>query len=533
MPIYLRIFSFFLLSMFIAGFISINPTSAQEEAKKLASTVIFGKELAHPKDIEAIYAQNNYEPLWLGRRGQGVNNFIEKFDDSWKHGFNPTSYHVDALKKFAATPSPDYMTVQNADILLTDAIIRYGRDLTGARINPKDLSLHSPSVRKPASSYEIINYIKLQNNTVEALDNLAPQGNLYKTLQNELAELTSSPQISQPELQLSGLIKPRTNHPLIPEIRARLGGVPADSMQGPQFYDDAMQQKIVTFQELHGLKADGVIGPQTLRFINLSNGEKIKKILVNMERIRWEDQTKPDRYIMVNIPSETLWAVEGSNIALQMPVVVGKPTRPTKSFNAKIRGVRFNPTWTLPPTIKKEDFIAKAKKDPSYIANRGLKVYRDGQLIDSTAVDWSSVNDSNMGAYRMVQSSGDNNPLGRYRLLMDNPYNIYLHDTPSKSLFTRSDRALSSGCVRMMNASDVANFVLAPNNGWSTEREQEILSTGRETEIAAANPLPVYLLYRTAWIGDNGGLIYGHDMYSEDDALYALMKRKGLLPQNI
>jgi len=254
-----------------------------------------------------------------------------------------------------------------------------------------------------------------------------------------------------------------------------------------------------------------------------------------MERIRWEDQDKPDRYLLVNIPNELLWAIDGGRIEVQMPVVVGRPERATNAFNAKITGVRINPTWTIPPTIKKEDFATKLRRNAAYLDNRGIKVYKGGKAIRSSSVNWNNVSENQLGAYTMVQGPGSTNPLGRYRVLMNNPYNIYLHDTPTKTYFARANRALSSGCVRLEDAELITDFILRKNPDWNEARKQEILESGEMTEVSAGESLPVYLQYKTVWLGDNDQLVFGNDIYEEDRNLFnALRKQQDiLLPEEI
>jgi len=285
----------------------------------------------------------------------------------------------------------------------------------------------------------------------------------------------------------------------------------------------------MAFQRSQGLKADGIIGPHTVKLMNISNEEKINQILVNLERLRWIEPNKPTRYVMVNIPSATLWAVENETVKLQMPVVVGRKKRPTKSFTTTITGIRFNPTWTVPPTIKRDDYLPKLREDPYYLSDRGIELMDGVMTVDPGTIDWQEASWSDVNRMRMVQGSGSNNPLGHVRVIMNNPYGIYLHDTPDKGYFNRATRAISSGCVRMADAHAFADFVLSPNQGWSAEKRQKILSSGQQQEVRASQPLPVYLGYQTIWLGDDGQLIYGRDLYGEDQRLFKLLTRHDLI----
>lgn len=488
--------------------------------------------------LQDIYANNHYQPIFLTntRRAKNtLNEYYEVFLDSWSHGLNPSQYHTQAIYKFLSADNIDDESVAKADLILTDAVIRHGQDLTGSRIIPSKLGYHTPSINKGVVAHEVIQFVSKMRNPEKAFAQMAPNNRGYLRMREELMQLFTTPDGDTDKISITGLIKPRTNHPAIPKIRARMGTRSDNLPQGKNFYDDELAATIMSFQRANGLQADGVIGPETANVINLSKADKIRKLIVNMERVRWEDQDKPDRYILVNIPSERLWAVSNGRTEIEMAVVVGRPERPTIAFNSSITGVRINPTWTIPPTIKREDFATKLRQDAAYLDNRGIKLYKGGERLDSSNIDWSTVSDGELGGYRMVQGPSSSNPLGRFRVLMNNPYNIYLHDTPTKSYFSRSNRALSSGCVRMEDAELVTDFILRTNPDWTEERKKAILESGDMKEVSAGESLPVFLQYKTVWIGDDNQLVYGHDIYEEDKKLYNALKTQGdiFIPKEI
>jgi murein L,D-transpeptidase YcbB/YkuD len=267
--------------------------------------------------------------------------------------------------------------------------------------------------------------------------------------------------------------------------------------------------------------------------MNMSVDEKIHQVIANMERLRWLEDERPGKYILVNVPSATLWAVEDGRVVLEMPVIVGRPKRETRSFITEITGVRFNPKWTVPPTIKAQDFLPNLIEDPNYLVNKGIRVTAiiDGQRqeIDSTSIDWSKITPADLRALRMTQDAGDDNALGRVRVLMDNDYDIYLHDTNAPEYFKKADRALSSGCIRVADPAGIADFILGANGNWSRERMERIIASDRTSEVMAAQTVPVYILYQTIWVDASGALVYGEDIYKDDSRLIAAMKRHNLL----
>jgi murein L,D-transpeptidase YcbB/YkuD len=227
--------------------------------------------------------------------------------------------------------------------------------------------------------------------------------------------------------------------------------------------------------------------------------------------------------VLVNIPSQTLWAVEDGQIAAKMAVVVGKPERPTKAFRAQITGIRFNPTWTVPPNIKTKDMLPLLQEDPHALSDRGIEfIEGDGagaRTIDPAGIDWKNISKGELARIRMVQSAGDHNALGRIRVLMPNEYDIYMHDTNHPEFFNMSQRTESSGCIRLSQPADMARFVLAQNKGWSDEKMNALIEAGKTVEVPAAERFPVFVLYQTVWPDGDGGLVYGADIYGEDRRL--------------
>jgi murein L,D-transpeptidase YcbB/YkuD len=482
--------------------------------------------------MKAFYEARGYEPVWIESaflRQRKSETILATLKDSWRHGLNPDSYHVLEIERLMnqAKGAERFQL----DLMLSDALVRYGRDLTGMRIEPSKIDQRSKYWREPLRGIDILDHVARAQNTSAALQSLAPQGTLYKKLQEELVRLYDTPEDDgKRAIHLSGLIRPGESHKAILAVRERMGLDPQMAQQGAYYYDDQLAQAVMSFQKAHGLKADAIIGPHTVQLMNMNRDDRIKQVLVNLERLRWVEPNKPNRYVMVNVPSAMLWAVEDGRVKMEMPVVVGRVKRPTKIFTTSITGIRYNPTWTVPPTIKKEDYLPKLQEDPYYLYDRGIELVEDGMTVDPGLINWSEKTWQEVNAMRMVQGSGNNNPLGRVRVIMNNPFNIYLHDTPDKSHFKKSNRALSSGCIRMAEADKFADFVLGPNNNWSEERKQTILASGKQTEVWAQKPLPVYILYQTVWLGDRGQVVYGTDLYGHDrELLRALADVNGVV----
>ena len=265
-----------------------------------------------------------------------------------------------------------------------------------------------------------------------------------------------------------------------------------------------------------------------MAILNKSRKDQINQVIANLERLRWVEDEKPADFVVVNIPSATLWAVENNQVAFEMPVIVGREQRPTNIFRTEITGIRLNPDWTVPPTIKQEDIIPKLQEDPEYLTLKGMQLISgrgDGAMtLDPSILDWENITNDELKGIRMVQVPGDNNPLGRYRVHMPNSYNIYLHDTNERYLFEKASRAISSGCIRMKDPKRMADFILKRKDGWNEGRTDGVLDSRKKTDLYIQRTIPVYVLYYTTWLDSDGRVIYGQDLYDFDENLIKMLR---------
>lgn len=478
-------------------------------------------------NMQAFYEARDMKPIWV--RGYSsfqprISAVLSILEESWTHGLNPSQYRVDEIRAMSENINSENRLA--LDFAISDAVIRYSRDLTGMRGQGRSADRMLTYWREPLDTVKILDMAATSANPVEKLRGLEPTHNLYQALRTELMTLVAQPvEADAKPLVVKGAIRPGKTNASIPAIRARMGLPTAEAKE--TLYDEALAVAVMTLQRSNGLTPDGVIAGRTLEIINMTNEAKIWQIMANMERLRWIEAGRPDKYILVNIPSATLWAVEEGAVKLEMPVIIGKTARPTYSFKTEITGVRFNPNWTVPPTIKSQDFLPALREDPTTLARKGIRVFHQGRELDSTQVDWSTVSRKDLGNLRMVQSPGDDNPLGKVRVIMENPYNIYLHDTNHREMFDRGERALSSGCVRVSQPEKLADFILSANAEWSWERMEKMIDSGRMRDIPAETKMPVYITYQTVWLDSDGRLVYGRDVYGQDAKLAEILKKAG------
>jgi murein L,D-transpeptidase YcbB/YkuD len=261
------------------------------------------------------------------------------------------------------------------------------------------------------------------------------------------------------------------------------------------------------------------VGPATLAALNVPVERRIDQLRANLERARWVLYEPESEFLVVNIAGFRAYLVRRGEIIWSSRVVVGRPYRRTPVFSATMRYLVFNPTWTLPPTILREDVLPEVRRDVGYLARQNIDVLdAANMLVDPATVDWSS----RAGlAYRFVQRPGTANALGRVKFMFPNEYTVYMHDTPSRDLFERDSRAFSSGCIRVEQPLELAALVLGGR--WDRERLDALIAAGRTETVFLDDPLPVMLLYWTAEVDAEGRVSFFPDLYGRDDAVIAAL----------
>jgi len=510
------------------------------------STPVYGAEstgrlpvaLSDHEAIGLFYAERDGDPVWIENRrlNSKARDLVVVLRQSWMNGLNPKNYHMDAIEDLMGSEELNAKVEDRDDaitleMVLTDAYIRYRRDLSGMRINPADMGLRRGDWQQQISvDKALLDLKEHEDNISDFLLESEPQGRTYQTLKTELVRLIEkSAQEDHTTLFFDTLLSPGQGHKNVPLLRARFG-LPNVSDDMKYTYDSNLVDAVKDFQKANGLKPDGLIGEQTQNALNKTQRDKIHQIIVNLERLRWIPEEKPSKFIVVNLPSAMLWAIEEGKVAHEMPVIIGRKKRATETFVSEIHGVRFNPTWTVPKTIKKEDIIPQLIENASFLTDKGMEIYQDYEdgesiTIDPASVDWASLSEDDLQVYRMVQTSGDHNPLGRIRVLMPNEYNIYLHDTNHHGLFSRSNRAQSSGCVRMKYPEKIADFILKQRSDWSEDVMINILKSGEMKDLYVRKTMPVYMLYNTVWLGDKNQVIFGGDVYGHDKKLWQVIEK--------
>lgn len=308
-------------------------------------------------------------------------------------------------------------------------------------------------------------------------------------------------------------------------LRGRLG-VPATGPEHGRF-DARLAGAVRGFQERHGLAVTGKVDRSTLAALNVPVEERIGQISMNLERARWFPSGFGSRYILVNIAEAALRVVENDSVILRMRAVLGKVTRQTPMLADNVTSLVLNPAWNLPPVVIAEDVLSSPMGASAYLKAKHIRVLSswgsDAREVDPDSIRWDQVTIEAM-PYRFWMEPGGLNALGRVKFLFPNDEHIYIHDSPQRSLFRKDQRFFSSGCVRVERARDLATYLLRESSRWTEARVEAAVASGVETSIALRNPIPVYIVYLTAWVGEDGEVHFRPDLYGRDAQIAALME---------
>ena len=492
-----------------------------------------------------------------------LQNTIKKHAD--QHGLNFEDYNFDSfqdLDKF------------NKELALSNSYIHYINDIQTGRIDPEKFDTLIMTLPEKLDLSETYKKALKQKNLSKFLDKIAPQQPEYQILKEKLAAYK---EIEKGEgfikIDSNAVIYPGETHDIIPQIRKRLeqsykeydgklpDGIWIDESQingeklsdvianrdqvkdkedketaktNPEMvYDPTLAKRVAEFQYFHGIKTDGVIGPNTINALNIPLSKRINQIELAMERWRWLPSDLGKKHVRVNIAGYYARAVKNGKDAFTMPIVVGKVAHQTPVFSSVISNVKLHPDWTSPDSISERYVIPKIKENPAVIDKLGYEVLSKDtwQVIPWSQINISSLNSSSTDHYMFRQKPGNKNALGLARFSIVNDQSIFMHGTPSMSLFNIDDRNFSSGCIRLEDPFKMAYFLLK-DQGMS-ERKLSKLYHLDDNETAQTNILdlekdvPVHLMYMTAWIDEKGNIHFNEDVYGRDEDLNKALKKLG------
>ena len=299
----------------------------------------------------------------------------------------------------------------------------------------------------------------------------------------------------------------------------------------PYYFSTALEQAVKSFQYRHHLIVDGVVGLATRQEMSVSPARRIEQIKLSLQRLRQLPATLGDDYLWVNLAASTLSLFEDKKEALTMRVVIGRPQRATPSITSMLKTIVVNPEWVVPRRLAVEDLLPLQQLDPEFLGRKHIRVLSGWSGVQTEVatetIDWSALN-NNYFPYQLRQSAGKTNSLGRFKFLFDNPFEIYLHDTPVKRLFRLERRAFSSGCIRLEKPTLLAKHILQHQNNLSSDQIQSFLKSDKTQSLRLHNTLPIYIVYLTAWV-ENNEMHFQRDFYHRDnEQLQVLRQHKSI-----
>lgn len=460
---------------------------------------------------------DNEQTLALAREGLG---FIAT---STQQGLDAEDYYLTLLQELQFAPEPQDR--QQFNQLLTQSLLSLIHDLKVGKWTALEAD---PDWFIPQKTFDAETFLthaiqsqRLRNH----LDLLIPADAEYQTLVKALARYQSyADKGGWPIIPPTPKLKPGAQHPHIPLIQARIAV--EDSVFAlshavtSDLYDPLMEQAVQRFQTRYGLKVDGVIGRNTLKTMNKPASAYVKQLKVNLERRRWLPDELGDRHIFINLANFRLQAFENGQEQLAMNIIVGKKKRQTPSFSAEMSHMVFNPYWNVPGKLARLDLLPKQQQDPHYFYQHGIRVFSVGlgQKIEQNpyTIDWHMLNRFSPLPYVFRQDPGKHNSLGRIKFMFKNPWAIYLHDSPSKSLFKKTRRAFSSGCIRVADPISLAQFSLAGHQQQGSVVAR--IQSQRNHGLHLKQPLNIYAVYFTVSVQDND-VLFSPDIYQRDQRM--------------
>lgn len=471
--------------------------------------------LSYPHKVLQLYRTLGFRCLWYcdGTATSELNTFEALLQEAKYHGLNPEDY-----TNFGRL---------DPELALTDNLIKLSYHLYYGRVKPVELYGRWSFPQKPDRVVETLSNLIKNNRLGELYAELAPKRREYWFLVEQARLLEEASLFEWKPLKLQRTLQKGDRDPMLEEVKFRLfllGDL--ESYQPSEEFDEKLFVALKRFQERHGLAPTGRLDKKTLHHLNVSPQERLWQVYINLEKHRWLPE-EIKRAVVVNIPSFELFLIENDTVRLHSRVIVGKnyknDFRPTPMLYSRIESITINPRWYVPVSISTKDILPKVKRDPSYLVRKGFRVFLGEQEVDPLQIDWSAYNERNF-PFRLVQEPGARNALGRIKFNFPNPFAVYLHDTPDKHLFRHTHRAFSSGCIRVEKAKELALALLG--EGWSARRLDELIKGGQTYTLVLKNPIPIYLLYFTAFEKD-GQLHFREDLYGYDTILSRALQKSG------
>jgi murein L,D-transpeptidase YcbB/YkuD len=483
--------------------------------------------------LRQFYEARSYAAAWFVDNGAGlalvpaVQTLRGVTAAADADGLLPSDYHPAAIEARLAATDPARQA--ELDVLLTDALMDYAGDVHRGRVPPhaiaEEFALVPPAIDVVAAAATALKTPDLAS----FLAGLAPSQPGYLRLREALRTLRGIEHAGGwPRIPEASELAPGVSDAAVRVLRRRLAATGDLDPKLPitPVYDQSVTAAVKRFQGRHGLEPNGKVNSGTLAALNVGVSDRITSVIANMERERWMPEDLGPRHVLVNVPGFNLRVVDQGNTVLEMPVIVGTKVRRTPIFASAITSLIWNPTWSVPAKLAREDILPKLRRDPNYLSEQHIALYDgsfSGGRVNPAKIDWDTFRDINR--FRLRQMPGVHNALGQVKFNIPNDFDVYLHDTPHREKFGKSVRTFSSGCVRVGNPMALADFLLTDMPEWPPERRKQVLEKGDTRFVTLRTPVPVYLLYRTVWVDVQGVMQFREDIYGRDALVIQAIRR--------
>jgi murein L,D-transpeptidase YcbB/YkuD len=483
-----------------------------------------GLALATGNLLPDFYAARNFAPVWV--RAGRVDQLLELLATAESHGLDSRDYYLPQLiaLRERARRSNDPALAASLDLLLTESLVRFGYHQRFGKVNPQRMEPTWNFTRqfRPGQSPLTALIAAVQAPSLAGfLGQWLERAPLYRSLQDKLAEYRGLALAGGwPTVPDGPSLKPGNGDSRLPVLRQRLlitGDLPR-TVAPAELYSEDLVAGVRHFQRRHALEADGVLGARTVAAMNVPVSARIDQLRLSLERARWVVEDTAGEVIVVNVAGYEVFAARNGEAFWRRRAVVGTTARETPIFKGSMTYLDINPTWTVPPTILREDLLPSVRRNPGYLRTKNITVLdRSGRPVDPAAVNWQAI--GNNPPYTFRQDPGPNNSLGRIKFMFPNSHSVFLHDTPARGLFNAAQRNFSSGCIRVDDPLSLAEVVLGDPERWNRRTLEEAIDTGRTRTVRLPRPWPVLILYWTAELDGEGGVRFLPDVYGRDPAL--------------
>ncbi|MGP3779876.1 L,D-transpeptidase family protein [Halanaerobium saccharolyticum] len=492
-----------------------------------------GEEVSFYRELIEFYDQRYHRSIWFDgdQFKKDPEVLIAEIKDSYGEGLKPADYHLDFIEN--SVKDPELFTADSLgkkallEILLTNAYLSLASDYLNGKIDPEIIIEDYNHQDDNLEAQKLLKLLVEEERLAQILETQLPTSSNYTQLRDKLylyrdsGKIKEWPQINTDEtlaLEAEG----RAVAQLVENLSAR-AYLNLKSLDNRDYFNQRVKRSVVRFQLDNGLNADGIVGSKTRKALNISLEQRIKQIIVNMERWRWLPENLGSRYIYVNIADYNLKLYENNQLKMEMKTIVGQEQRSTPVFSDEIDYLVLNPYWYVPKSIAVKDKLPLIKEDYRYLQENNYSLFQytgnnNLKEIDPAEVDWSEIDKDNFN-YLLRQNPGDENALGRVKFMFPNRFSIYLHDTPSKYLFSETERGFSSGCIRIEKPVDLAEYLLKDQEKWDRQAIEAEMKKDKEKTVYLNNPIKIYLQYNTVWVDSLGNLNFREDIYGRDQKI--------------